>query len=369
MQLLDDKKPQTTNKIRYVTNYVKNWLLVMGNAKFTTSINFIDCMCNAGIYKDGDFCTSVEVLKLFMQSAAIHNNKDFNLYFNDYDEKRIAILQEIINIVYSKHLSNLHIYITNYDVNDYISILLKKKSRFEYSQTTLLFVDPYDFGTVHIPTLRRFCEQYYCELLFNLFTSDWVRNRNNELDRRIDKVIDDQNVHINNKNELVNYIVQQLKVGHMQYGFNYSFHTETNTELYQIMYFTPSEKGLEKLKDALWDTFQGAAYYRNPSRKRACENQLSFFTGEMEEEFAKSNIEYIISCNAEDAKKIILSLQRKKHVPYKDIALPILERTMLKKDHLIKHVFKPMIAEKIIIKLNDGVRQNTYTTDYYDIRG
>jgi len=97
MQLLDDKKPQTTNKIRYVTNYVKNWLLVMGNAKFTTSINFIDCMCNAGIYKDGDFCTSVEVLKLFMQSAAIHNNKDFNLYFNDYDEKRIAILQEIIN--------------------------------------------------------------------------------------------------------------------------------------------------------------------------------------------------------------------------------------------------------------------------------
>lgn len=214
MQLLDDKKPQTTNKIRYVTNYVKNWLLVMGNAKFTTSINFIDCMCNAGIYKDGDFCTSVEVLKLFMQSAAIHNNKDFNLYFNDYDEKRIAILQEIINIVYSKHLSNLHIYITNYDVNDYISILLKKKSRFEYSQTTLLFVDPYDFGTVHIPTLRRFCEQYYCELLFNLFTSDWVRNRNNELDRRIDKVIDDQNVHINNKNELVNYIVQQLNYSH-----------------------------------------------------------------------------------------------------------------------------------------------------------
>lgn len=70
-KILDDKKAQTTNKIKYVSKYVENWLYVMANAKFSEGINFIDCMCNAGIYLDGDFCTSIEVLKLFVASAAI----------------------------------------------------------------------------------------------------------------------------------------------------------------------------------------------------------------------------------------------------------------------------------------------------------
>lgn len=71
-KFLDKKKPQTTNKIKYVKSYVENWLRVLCNAKYTEGINFIDCMCNAGVYKDGDFCTSIEVLKLFIVSASIH---------------------------------------------------------------------------------------------------------------------------------------------------------------------------------------------------------------------------------------------------------------------------------------------------------
>ena len=86
-KILDDKKAQTTNKIKYVSKYVENWLYVMANAKFSEGINFIDCMCNAGIYLDGDFCTSIEVLKLFVASAAIHKDKTFNLYFNDFSSQ------------------------------------------------------------------------------------------------------------------------------------------------------------------------------------------------------------------------------------------------------------------------------------------
>lgn len=91
-KILDDKKAQTTNKIKYVSKYVENWLYVMANAKFSEGINFIDCMCNAGIYLDGDFCTSIEVLKLFVASAAIHKDKTFNLYFNDYMVSFLVLL-------------------------------------------------------------------------------------------------------------------------------------------------------------------------------------------------------------------------------------------------------------------------------------
>lgn len=365
---LDDKKPQTTNKIKYVTSYVKKWLFVLNNAAFAEGINFIDCMCNAGVYKDGDLCTSIEVLKLFIESAAIHKEKTYNLYLNDYSSQRIAIIKEVVAKIYKTKLPNLHIYYSEEDVNDYLSSLIKS-NKFNYPQATLLYVDPYDFGTVHIPTLRKFCAQYYCELLFNLFTSDWVRNRNNEMDSRIDKVIDNPAAVISNKQDLVDYIFDQLKVGRMQYGFNYEFHTETNVELYQIIYLTPNDAGLEKLKDALWDTFKGATYYRNPSKKKIDENQLSFFTSEMEEQLAKDAEDNIIKYNVDIARKIVCSLPHKKHVSFKDIANPVLERTMLKKGHLQKHLFKVLIAEGVIIKLNEVARKNNYTSDFYDIKG
>ena len=368
-KLLDDKKPQTTNKIKYVSNYVKNWLYVLANADFAEGINFIDCMCNAGVYLDGDLCTSMEVLKLFIESAAIHKDKTFNLYFNDYSSDRIEILKEVIGEIYKTKLPNLHIFLAQKDVNEYLSYLLTKDSRFLYPQATILYVDPYDFGTVHIPTLRKFCEKFYCELLFNLFTSDWVRNRNNELDKRIDKVIDNPNIIINNKSELVEYILTQLKTGRMKYSFNYEFHTETNVELYQIMYLTPKDTGLEKLKDALWETFKGFSYYRNPSKKKDDSQQMSLFTPEIEEQLEKSTEEYIISCNVEQARAIISSLPNKKHLSYNDLAIPILEKTMLKKSHLRKYVFETLIKEGKLVKLNENVRKNNYTNDFYDIKG
>ena len=364
---LDNKKPQTTNKIKYVTNYVQRWLYVLGNANFAEGINFIDCMCNAGIYRDGDYCTCIQVLKLFIQSAAIHTDKSFHLYLNDYDSHRIESLKEVIASVYKGDLQNLHIHISQKDVNEYLKLLMIEKTKFLYHQGTLLFVDPYDFGTVHIPTLRKFCEQYYCELLFNLFTSDWVRNRNNEMDARIDSVIDNGDVQINNKRELVNYIIDQLKVGSMSYSFNYEFHTEKNTELYQIIYLTPKDKGLGVLKEALWATFNGAAYYRNPRKVSA--NQLSLITAEMEEKIALDTEQYIISCNVEEARRIILSLPQKTHLAYKDIALPILERTMLKNGHLKKHIFQAFIKVGIVRKLNEHVRKNNFIDDFYDIIG
>lgn len=367
-KILDDKKPQTTNKIKFISIYVKNWLFVWSNSPSIDGINFIDCMCNAGIYRDGDVGTSIEVLKLFIDSAAIHTGKSYNLFFNDVDAKRITVLKDVIKHIYVKNLPNLNIYICNKDVNIYLQNLTKDSKRFQYKQAILLFVDPYDFGTVHIPTLRGFCEKYYCELLFNLFTSDWVRNRNNEVDSRIDAVIDDPHAVIRNKQELVDYIVFNLKVGHMRLGFNYEFRTETNTELYQIIYLTPKERGLEKLKDSLWETFRGASYYRNPSKK-SCPGQMSLLTPEIEEQLDRDYESHIITCNAELAKKIITSLQSKHHVSYENIAIPILEKTMLKKSHLIKHVFQPFITEGLLIKLNESVRKNNYTEDFYDIRG
>lgn len=60
--VLDEKKEQTTYKIKYVKHYVERWALIQAERSTINKINFVDCMCNAGIYKDGDFCTALERL-------------------------------------------------------------------------------------------------------------------------------------------------------------------------------------------------------------------------------------------------------------------------------------------------------------------
>ena len=86
---LDEKKQQTSYKIKYVKEYIIGWLQVSVNRENIKYINFIDCMCNAGIYKDNDLGTSMEVLQIFIDSASKFTSKEFHIYLNDYDKKRI----------------------------------------------------------------------------------------------------------------------------------------------------------------------------------------------------------------------------------------------------------------------------------------
>jgi len=73
---LDEKKQQTTYKINYVSEYVKNWLYVMATRDNIATLNFIDCMCNAGVYKDGGLGMSMKVLEIFKANGKAYHIKN-----------------------------------------------------------------------------------------------------------------------------------------------------------------------------------------------------------------------------------------------------------------------------------------------------
>lgn len=355
---LDNKSEQTTYKIKYVTSYVRNWLAVMSNAKHTQNINFIDCMCNAGIYKDGDFCTAILVLKMFKDYATLYPNKTYCIYVNDNSNERLEVFKELSKIICKdKKPTNLKIYCNNNDVNKYIEILTKNDNLFGYPNATILFVDPYDFGTVHIPTLRHFVETYYCEIIFNVFTSDFVRNK---MDRRIKLAIDDDTVEIKTKEDLVNYIISQLKVNRMKHSFQYEFRITTNVELYQIMFLTPSDKGLDEIKNALWETFKGSQFHRNHKETQETSQQISFLSEE-------DDIEVRLKQYVYEAKSILLTEYKNLELSYKQICDIILPVSMLKSTHIIKYLLKPAIEKGEIIKLNKVENKTNYKDDFYKI--
>lgn len=108
---LDKKKEQTDYKIKYVQEYVRLWLLVNVNRSDVNSINFIDCMCNSGVYYDGDLSTSMEVLLLFLKASEQHKDKTFNLYLNDISIDKIEILNKVICYLMPNKPLNINIYI------------------------------------------------------------------------------------------------------------------------------------------------------------------------------------------------------------------------------------------------------------------
>ncbi|MBV1757495.1 MAG: three-Cys-motif partner protein TcmP [Dethiosulfatibacter sp.] len=350
-KVLDGKKQQTNYKIKYVIEYIRLWLIINSRRKEVENINFIDCMCNAGIFKDGDLGTSVEVFLLFIDNAKSYPDKMYNLFLNDYDSKRVKTIKLLLNY-FSKteQVKNINCFISNKDVNEYLQEYGEFDKYLKYNAATVLFVDPYDFGTVKIDNVQRFINRYYCELIFNFFSSDYVRNG---LDVRIRECIG--NIDVKNKDDLIKYICECFRIGRIRHVFSYKFKTLTNTEIYQIIFATPSDKGLDKLKESLWKVFNGKFNHRN---YKTDGGQLSLFT---EEDDRKC----LLSMHSLEAKKMLLEKYENTTVSYNDIEKFLTEKTMMMTTQFLNHVIKPLINEGYIKKCGLVTHKNNFKKDSY----
>ncbi len=351
---MEAKKQQTDYKIKYIREYILTWVLVNVKRPEVEKINFIDCMCNAGVYKDGDLCTSMEVLKIFINFSQDYPNKKFNLFLNDKDRKRIDNIKKVVDVLMPSKIDNLKIYVDQRDVNNYLVQLSQQDKLFKYKCATVLYVDPYDFGTVNINSVKNFIENYYCELIYNFFISDYVRNG---IDERIKKCINYQD--IDNKEDLIIYITNELKSGRMKYLFAYKFKSKTNTELYQIIFVTPHIRGLEKLKDALWTVFNGKFYHRNTDNSV---QQVSLFDDNDEKE-------WLLEMHSKEAMSLLLEKFSSKCLGYEEIEVFLIENTMLSTSHIINYVIKPLIKRGKMQKKNIVENKSNYKKDIYEIIG
>ena len=351
-KILTKKKEQTAKKIEYVAEYIKLWALVMLKRADIHTLNFIDCMCNAGVYQDGDCCTALEVLKIFLTLADEYPEKNFCVWCNDNDLEKIEVLKKIINIFPQNQ--HIQVVVSQLDVNEYLDLLYQdsdiSKRIFRFGAATVLYVDPFDFGTVEIPKVSAILQKRYCELLFNFFISDYVRNIRQDVGR-ITKCLSGKK--IETKDDLITYMRTQLRVGHIKYLFAYQFRTQKNVELYQIVFATPSGKGLEKLKDVLWKVFNGSEFHRNHIES----GQMCMFTPKDEEKFS-------LNLYAAEAKDMLCEKYVGQTVSWNDLELFLIEHTMLKESQIIKNVLRPLIEAGHVKKYNLYGKSN-YKKDLY----
>lgn len=353
----------TRHKIKYISDYINNWLYVVENHPESKYINFIDCMCNAGIYNDGTLSTAIEVLKLFKIHSINHPEKIYNLFLNDIDSSRIKVIEQLIQKL-NIDAANIKVYYDNMDVNTYLKSFEKYSQNFVFGSYSVLFVDPYDFGTVNVSLIRNFSERYYTETIFNYFSSDYRRNIHNATaENKIEKIKKSllgvlEYKETMSDEEVLKVIQDYFKTSKIKYSFAYPFKTKTNVVLYSIVYSTPHLKGLEKIKDSIWKTFDGKEFYKNEDESE--KYQLALFDDE----------EMTINYYSLECKKMILEKFNKQRVKFDEIKEFVLENTMLKSGHIIQYVIKPLIEEGKMVKANKlGPKKyigDDYTVGAYD---
>ena len=118
---LTEKKQQTNKKIEYVRDYIIRWSAISAARSDVHTITFIDCMSNAGVYRDGDCCTAVEILKVFNDAAKKYPGKTFRVLCNDISPEKIEILKKVAPVVLTKtknsHMSFAFQIMWNYTVS------------------------------------------------------------------------------------------------------------------------------------------------------------------------------------------------------------------------------------------------------------
>lgn len=354
----------TKHKIKYVSNYIENWTYIMCEHNKINTINFIDCMCNAGIYNDCTLSTSMEVLNIFVNQAIKYPGMKFNIFLNDILPERIDVIKKLSSIVNSKNLNNINIFYDTMDVNDYLDSIVKYNTYFQFGSSTVLFVDPYNFGDVKIHKLYEFSNKYYSEIIFNYFSSDYKRNIKNEsamdkIDKINESMIGIPGYNSNLSDTEVRLLIQEfLKTSKIKYSFAYQFRTSTNVPLYSIIYASPHYRGLEEIKESFWKIFDGDLFYRNTKENDIGSKQISLIDDK------QLNEDYY--CN--EAKNIVISKYSGYEVTYDEILIYLLEHSMLKKGQILRGVIKPLIKENKIEKLNYSGKNN-YLNDSYLVKG
>lgn len=352
----------TKHKIDYISDYVNSWGIIASNYQSCLQVNFIDCMCNAGIYNDTTLGTSMRVLKIFINLAQKHKTKVFNLFLNDYDKEKVEVIKELSKEINKDNIQNINIFYSVEDVNEYLESFNKKYNKYMYNSLSLLFVDPYNFGDVKIKNIKAFLQNNYSELLFNYFCSDYYRNINNPFAIvKHDEIIESMKDVPGFSSEMtytdvLELIRNYLKVGENDLSFAYEFRTSKNAPFYHILYITRNKKGLVKIKDSYWKIFEGESFYLNDESSVKQESLIDIKDLNEEQHAQKVKIEVIKEYSG-------------KKVDFNKIELFILENSMLRSGQIIKLVLNPLIENGQIIKCNETSSKRNYREDYYIVCG
>lgn len=261
-------------KVRLLGEYIKRYLNIISNDKYTESIHVYDLFCGQGLYENGGHGSPLVTLRHIKQTyyTIIDKNPSklpkINCHFNDIDESKIEILAKSIKdtSLYYPTFGEL-----NFSSNDYKNEVVKLKERFAKfkNEKAFVFIDPYGYKELLAQDIKELLGDHKkSEVLIWLPIQFMYRFADGGTPEVLKNFMSELNIEIEAKNtknvwEFISVLKNgfQSYLGEKFYVDQFSLKKEENT-VFCLFFFTSHIKGFEKMLESKWeiDTEEGRGW-------------------------------------------------------------------------------------------------------------
>lgn len=291
--LLEEAKPHTIKKFEIINTYVADWsrkILGYGDSK---GVVYIDCMCNAGMYRDEQGRevkgTAILVAETLKNTIKDYPGKKAVLFFNDLDPKKIDCLKEYIKKFDLENDSQFTIITANRDRDEFIVNLARVMRGKAYGYNTLLVYDPYN-ATLNWDAISPYINRWG-EVIINHMVSDTARGAKQAKRQKvkekyqetyqqaISKIIEAGTDRAKLDELIFEVIKERASDNYDTFIASFPFFNRKNSVIYNLIFCTHHIEGIKLFKKKAWQAFGGKSSLKDT---HGLENQMTidFDTGE-----------------------------------------------------------------------------------------
>jgi three-Cys-motif partner protein len=249
-------------KIKLLGEYIKKYLSIISNDRFTKKIKIYDLFCGEGIYENGGEGSPIIFLKavkdlFFTNKARNLPTLPIDLHFNDLDTQKVEKLRDTISEKKLHYQDFGDLKFTSIDYEKAIPMLQERFSS-SMSEKGFIFIDPYGYGNIKASDIKNLLQSKKTEVLLFLPTQFMYRFDSNGTPQALKDFISELVDYEEWKKtkSIIEFIVQLTNNFRSFMGDEYFVDTFTIQKdlqtVYCLFFFSSHIKGFEKMLEAKW---------------------------------------------------------------------------------------------------------------------
>lgn len=259
-------------KVRLLGEYLKRYLNIICNDRYTQRIKIYDLFCGEGVYENGGEGSPLVMLRTvkdihFVNVAKLNSIPPIDCHFNDIETYKVEKVKQAVKdkSLYYKEFGEIEYTSNDYqlEVESLLTILPKLRN-----QKAFIFIDPYEYKHIKTNQIKNLMAKGNAEVLLWLPTQFMYRFVNNGTPLALKDFIE----------ELVPYkewketdsvwsFISQLKdgfqgfLGEKLFVDTFTIQKDSST-VFCLFFFSSHIRGFEKMLEAKWeiDTEQGKGW-------------------------------------------------------------------------------------------------------------
>ena len=263
--------PHTKAKHVILRKYLNAWL--PKQTKWNDRVIICDGFAGPGVYKKGEDGSPVIALKAFLEhSYKEHISCEIIYLFIELDTDRYACLDQVLTEFGPQLPDNVKIRKYNEDYDVAFSRILDHMDESEQSiAPTFAFIDPFGIKSVSLNTIRRLMAHKGCEVFVNFMMTSLQRFlATKEFEPHCDAFFGcpDWRDALPLNGEARENALRMLYQKRLRdddgvaakYVRFFTMKNEANTTIYDLFFATNHEKGIDSMKDAMWNVDPSGDY-------------------------------------------------------------------------------------------------------------